>query len=123
MNDVLHWAVKGWPGVGDAPHPDAALQRIWAFERLKRSPSAALACQLIRDYQLTREMIPTELLTDASVWDALLEQMPFTAMLRNLATMTRVGLLAPLSSAANKVSAGSAMRIGCARRASIRSRS
>jgi len=105
LNDVLHWSVKGWPGVGEAPHPNAALQRIWAFERLKRSPSAALACRMIRDYGLTREMIPTELLADASVWESLLEQMPFTAMLRNLATMTRVGLLTPLSSAANTVSA------------------
>jgi 60 kDa SS-A/Ro ribonucleoprotein len=117
LNDVLHWAVKGWPGVGDAPHPDAALQRIWAFERLKRSPSAALADRMIRHYGLTREMVPTELLTVASVWEALLEQMPFTATLRNLATMTRVGLLAPLSSAANRVAAalGDADRLRRAR--------
>ncbi|HEX3149010.1 MAG TPA: TROVE domain-containing protein [Gemmataceae bacterium] len=105
LNDVLHWSVKGWPGVGDEPHPDAALQRIWAFERLKSSPSAVLACQLIREYGLTREMVPTGLLTDASVWEALLEAMPFTATLRNLATMTRVGLFAPLSAAAKQVAA------------------
>jgi 60 kDa SS-A/Ro ribonucleoprotein len=117
VNDVLHWAVKGWPSVGDDPHPDAALQRIWAFERLKRSPLAGLACRLIREYGLTREMVPTELLTDAAVWEALLENMPFTAMLRNLATMTRVGLLAPLSPAAKRASAalGDADRLRKAR--------
>jgi 60 kDa SS-A/Ro ribonucleoprotein len=36
------------------------------------------------------------------VWEALLADMPLTALLRNLATMTRVGLLAPGSAAARK---------------------
>jgi 60 kDa SS-A/Ro ribonucleoprotein len=39
------------------------------------------------------------------VWEALLETMPLTALVRNLATMTRVGLLAPGSEAADRVSA------------------
>ena len=33
------------------------------------------------------------------VWEALLEEMPITALVRNLATMTRVGLLDPSSAA------------------------
>ena len=37
------------------------------------------------------------------VWEALLEEMPLTALIRNLATMTRVGLVAPGSSASRKV--------------------
>jgi len=37
------------------------------------------------------------------VWEALLEAMPMTAMIRNLATMTRVGLVAPGSSAATRI--------------------
>jgi 60 kDa SS-A/Ro ribonucleoprotein len=37
------------------------------------------------------------------VWAALLEEMPLTAMIRNLATMTRVGLLTPMSEAAGKI--------------------
>lgn len=47
--------------------------------------------------------MPTQFLTEAEVWEALLEKMPMTAMVRNLATMTRVGLLAPMSSGASKV--------------------
>jgi 60 kDa SS-A/Ro ribonucleoprotein len=42
-------------------------------------------------------------LTSPEIWDALLEAMPMTAMIRNLATMTRVGLLAPGSAAAKRV--------------------
>jgi 60 kDa SS-A/Ro ribonucleoprotein len=37
------------------------------------------------------------------VWEALLERMPVTAMIRNLATMTRAGLIAPGSDAASLV--------------------
>ena len=53
--------------------------------------------------QLTREMVPTELLTHAVVWDALLERMPLTAMIRNLGVMTKVGLITPASNAARTV--------------------
>ena len=42
-------------------------------------------------------MIPTELLTHAVVWEALLERMPLSAMIRNLAVMTKVGLISPAS--------------------------
>lgn len=56
----------------------------------------------ITEYGLTREMLPTEWLNDKKVWDALLVKMPMTAMVRNLATMTRVGLIAPMAEA-NKI--------------------
>lgn len=51
---------------------------------------------LVRDRRLTREMLPTQALTEPAVWSALLEHMPAHAMIRNLPTMTRIGLLAPL---------------------------
>lgn len=49
--------------------------------------------RMIRDYNLTREMIPTQFLADKDVWAALLENMPMTAMIRNLGNMSKVGLL------------------------------
>jgi 60 kDa SS-A/Ro ribonucleoprotein len=103
QNAVFHWITQGWPGVGDEPHPDEALRLIWAFERAKRAQSAAEVAGLIRAYRLPREAIPTEWLNDREVWAALLEEMPLTAMIRNLATMTRVGLLTPMSEAAGKI--------------------
>ncbi len=54
-------------------------------------------CTLISEYRLPREVLPTELLQQARVWEALLEQMPMTAMIRNLATLTRMGVLTPMS--------------------------
>jgi 60 kDa SS-A/Ro ribonucleoprotein len=49
---------------------------------------------------LPREALNPEHLTDPVVWMALLEQgMPMTALLRNLATLSRIGLLKPMSDA------------------------
>jgi len=101
--DLYGWIVDGWPGVGDEPHDDPELRLVWAFERAKRASSAAEIATLIRDYRLPREAVPTQWLTDARVWEALLADMPMTAMIRNLATMTRVGLLAPLSDASKAI--------------------
>jgi 60 kDa SS-A/Ro ribonucleoprotein len=53
---------------------------------------------------MTREMVPTGLLNEPVVWEALLERMPLGALVRNLATLTRVGLVAPGSEAARAVS-------------------
>ncbi len=43
--------------------------------------------------------MPTEALNKVEVWEALLQEMPMTAMIRNLGTMSKIGLLKPLSDA------------------------
>lgn len=110
-NAVFHWITQGWPGVGEEPHPDEALRLLWAFERAKRAASVAEIAGLIRNYQLPREAVPTQWLDEREVWAALLDSdMPMTAMIRNLATMTRVGLLVPGSEAVRRVTAELASR-------------
>lgn len=81
-------------------HP---LAQIYAFEKAKRATTPQEIVSLIRDYNIVREHIPTEYLKDASVWAALLERMPLGAMIRNLATMSRVGLLVPMSEASRNI--------------------
>jgi 60 kDa SS-A/Ro ribonucleoprotein len=82
-----------------------ALELVRAADALHRDADVApeRAAQMIRAHRLTREMVPTHLLAHPVVWEALLEDMPLTALVRNLATLTRVGLLAPGSEAARKV--------------------
>jgi 60 kDa SS-A/Ro ribonucleoprotein len=63
------------------------------FEALKRTPTVNCALDAIIGYNLPREAIPTELLKEPKVWEALLPKMGLTALIRNLATMTRIGLL------------------------------
>jgi 60 kDa SS-A/Ro ribonucleoprotein len=57
----------------------------------------------ITDYNLPREAVPTQFLQKVEVWDALLQNMPMTAMIRNLGKMTQVGLIKPMSDASKKV--------------------
>jgi len=87
---------------GKAALPEGAETAPWAYLRaVQRVADPALPaselCELIRTHRLPREIIPTERLQEAAVWEALLEEMPMTALIRNLATLTRVGVIAPLS--------------------------
>ena len=72
---------------------------IDAFERVKGTTNVIEVVKLIDEFDLPREAIPTQWLNEASVWEALLERMPMTAMIRNLGKMTSLGLLKPFSDA------------------------
>jgi 60 kDa SS-A/Ro ribonucleoprotein len=72
---------------------------IEAFEQAKRASSAAEIVKVINEFDLPREAIPTQWLNEVVVWEALLERMPMTAMVRNLGKMTSLGLVAPFSDA------------------------
>lgn len=72
---------------------------VSAFEQAKDQGQSKYLPEHIRKFNLSREMLPTEALKRADVWEALLERMPPTALIRNLATMSKVGLLKPLSDA------------------------
>lgn len=101
---VFRYATKGWDGVLTLTGVDDmdVVQTIEAVETLKHQ-SPGLAAQTIARHGLTREMVPTELLAHAVVWEALLERMPLTALIRNLGVMSKVGLLVPMGGAVGKV--------------------
>jgi 60 kDa SS-A/Ro ribonucleoprotein len=99
-----HDAIYRWVVRGELAEPvPAALQLLSAFEQAKRATDVRQIVALISDANLPRECVPTQWLTDARVWEALLARMPMTAMIRNLATMTRIGLLQPLGEATKTV--------------------
>jgi 60 kDa SS-A/Ro ribonucleoprotein len=79
------------------------LRIIQGYELAKHEKDPAKVARLIKDYGLTHEMIPTEVKTSAVVWEALLEKMPLTAMVRNLGNMSKAGILGPLSAGERKV--------------------
>jgi len=101
---VLRWATKGWEGSTDIPAPTDAMRILWAFERAKVADEKE-TISLIRDHRLPREGVRTEMLNSPAVWDALLDDMGATALVRNLGKMSAVGLLTPLSDAERRVSA------------------
>jgi 60 kDa SS-A/Ro ribonucleoprotein len=98
---ALAWAVGKLDVNG--PTAEDPLALIGAFEQVKRATTRSEVIRVIRDHGLVRECIPTHWLTEPDVWDALLDRMPLTAMVRNLATMTRIGLLTPQSAVTSKV--------------------
>jgi len=95
-NDLYHWIVKGEleqrEGMLD-------LEIIAALELAKIAQTEETVAGLIREHNLSREMIPTKWLNSVWVWDALLQKMPMRAMIRNLGKMAAIGLLVPMSDA------------------------
>ena len=76
---------------------------IEAFEQAKKASSRKEIVKLIAEHDLPREAIPTQWLNEIAVWDALLAEMPMTAMIRNLGKMTSIGLAQPFSEAAGLI--------------------
>jgi len=85
--------VAKYGAVGELP------KLIEAFEQAKRATNVIQVVKLIDEFDLPREAIPTQWLNEAKVWEALLERMPMTAMIRNLGKMTSIGLVQPFSDA------------------------
>ena len=87
---LFEWIVRGG-GTDRLP------RLVEGFVRAQSATSASQAAALVREYRLPREAVQPEHLTSREVWEALLDEMPMTALIRNLATLTRVGVVAPRS--------------------------
>lgn len=92
-NEVLRYIVGGLEKTDPANLPDIIIGREIAHQY----PVANIVIDKIKNNGLTREMVPTELLGDATVLRALAEDMPYTAFMRNLGNMTRLGLFDEVS--------------------------
>lgn len=69
------------------------------YLRACKAETPADTAAIVRSYtDLPREALRTDHLNDPDVWMAMLENgMPITALVRNLATLTRIGVLTPTS--------------------------
>src|SRR5919106_720856 len=113
-NDPAIFALAMAAGLGDEPTRKAALEALPRVARtgthlfqfalfvegfrgwgrsLRRAVGRWYAAQPVD--ALAYQAVKPEHLTSPEVWEALLENLPMTALIRNLATMTRVGVLAP----------------------------
>jgi 60 kDa SS-A/Ro ribonucleoprotein len=115
---IYRWIVGGMDALGarsferkvgtkkvkvEYPSVRAALPTlIEVFEKAKTADEKTLV-KLITEHRLPREAIPTDKLNSLPVWEALLQHMPMTAMIRNLGKMTAIGLIKPLSDNAKLV--------------------
>ncbi|MEO8705153.1 MAG: TROVE domain-containing protein [Kofleriaceae bacterium] len=98
---LFAWAVKGQ--LSEDARLDPALELIVAIEELRTISDPGAAASIIRQHCVPRECVPAKLLGSAEVWAALLDTMSIGAVIRNLAPMSRVGLLAYGSKATEQV--------------------
>jgi 60 kDa SS-A/Ro ribonucleoprotein len=90
---LFAWVATG--ALSDAARADAALALIIAIDELRVTANASGCAALVREHGIPRECVPTAWLSHPEVWDALRTTLPISAVLAELGTMTRVGLLLP----------------------------
>jgi 60 kDa SS-A/Ro ribonucleoprotein len=107
---LFEWIVRG----GET---DGLPRLVDGFVRAQEATTSEETASLVREYRLPREALKPEHLTSPEVWEVLLDELPMTALIRNLATMTRVGVIAQGSDATARAVAqlGDAERIRAAR--------
>jgi 60 kDa SS-A/Ro ribonucleoprotein len=72
-------------------------------EKVKKSTDDNELVTAIKQHNLVREHMPTTMLNSTTIWSALLEKMPLTAMIRNLGKMSEINLLTANSDAEKRV--------------------
>lgn len=81
-----------------------ALPRVVQGLELAKTADSKKIPELVREYGLSWEMVPSESLNESKVWDALLDgNLPLGALLRNLPKLTRVGVIKPLGGRTSEI--------------------
>lgn len=109
-NATFRWITGGRDGL-DAPtkkgremSAELLPEIIRAFDEIMRpGVDVNRAVNLIVQHGLPHECVPNELKGNAKIWEAMLPNMGVTAVIRNLAKMTSVGLLGPMSNGTRSV--------------------
>lgn len=86
MKAVLRYLVKG----------DVELvlpEIVEGWEQIKRATTAKEVAALITRYRLTWEFVPGQWQSNREVWEALLPNLPYTALIRNLARVSSYDML------------------------------
>ncbi|MGB2924550.1 MAG: TROVE domain-containing protein [Limnothrix sp.] len=87
---LYNWVVKGWETLPEQA-PSDSLQQIWWYEWLKRNPDQTK--KAIAEGRLTHEMVAPIGQMDEAAWKLLMQDMPIGALLRNLGSLTEIGVL------------------------------
>jgi len=89
--NLFSWIIDGWNELPSIYDVDPELHQLWWFEYLKRNPDDGV--QAIRQGRLTHEMCSGITRMTPEVWQELFNSMPMTALLRNLGSLTEIGVL------------------------------
>ena len=101
QNDVFRWALDH---NADFKTEGPAVDYLNAVNYLHlEGTTVEDVVKFINIFNFPREVVPTHMLKDKRIWEALLQKMPVGAMIRNLGNMSACGLLTPMSEAAKLV--------------------
>jgi len=70
---------------------------------LRQAKTAKEVTNIIKNYDVTWEFVPTQFLKEKEVWEALLPNLPLTALLRNLGRLSALGVIEEFSDNAKYV--------------------
>lgn len=86
INAAFSWAV------GKTPAAEVNSNLIQGLELASKETNPKKVAKIVKDYDLTWEMVPTEMLNKAEVLEALLTDMPVMATVRNLNRFAKAGM-------------------------------
>ena len=89
-NRLFEWVIKGWDSLPEEI-PSEAMAQIWWYEWLKRNPDKTP--EAISKGHLTHEMAAPVGEMGVTAWQLLFNEMPIGALLRNLGSLTEIGVL------------------------------
>lgn len=92
-----------WITHGTVTEPAPLPSIIEGYEAAQRATTAREWARLAAEYRLPWEALPDAALGEKAVWDVMLPNMGYTALLRNLGRMTTLELLTPFSDATGVV--------------------
>lgn len=97
-----HKALFEWIArpTGDAVGTPSIVQ---AFQAAQCTTDVSRWVELVTDHRLPWEALPDAALGEAAVWEALLPHMGLTALIRNLARFSQLGIIAPLGGRTNDI--------------------
>lgn len=101
INNIFKYVCQNNSWASD-PISVSSIPYLMAVNEAKNADVDA-TLKLIYEFKIPRECVRTEHLKDKRIWEALLQDMPMIAMLRNLGKMSSIGLLNPFSHSSNKV--------------------
>jgi len=90
VSGIYEWICRDKADAEKFAETEAKL--IWAAVSAKSMDKDSVI-ELIKNNGLPREAVPTQYLKDRDIWAAMLPTMGLTAIIRNLANMTRYGLI------------------------------
>jgi 60 kDa SS-A/Ro ribonucleoprotein len=79
--------------IGREEYDGNLLPQVTAFERLKKAETTEEKIATITEGKLPHEVVTGAVKPDKAIWNAIVHQMPVFALLRNLNTLSRAGVL------------------------------